>query len=170
MMERKYQLVAWTADSRVDGKARLYMIPSLEREVEISLVNDLAQIHKEVHKSNGHVNIDLARRAIKAYENMSRFKLLTGHTGDGIRYLFFAARYCIREDLSNGNFHGTYSYSSNELRYEFVRLCEEGRHLAKKLGREDILLETKPKLMLEIYCWQLQENREIRCDLKDLSA
>ena len=42
-----------------------------------------------------------------AYENMSRFEILTGHPGDGIRYLFFAAKYCILEDDFNWAYYDT---------------------------------------------------------------
>ena len=94
-MENKHQLVAWTKNITDNRKARLYMIPSLESEVQASLISDLAWIHKEEHKCHGFISIDLARRAIKAYENISRFEILTGHPGDGIRYLFFAAQYWI---------------------------------------------------------------------------
>ena len=140
MMEIKYQLVAWTENICENESARLFMIPSLECEVQASLVSDLAFIHKEENKCHGYISPDLARRAIKAYENMSRFEILTGHTGDGVRYLFFAAQYCIWED----DFCG-------ELRHEFDRLCEEGVRLAKKFRREDVLLERTPKRMLKLY-------------------
>jgi hypothetical protein len=135
MMEKNYQLVAWTRKITDRENARLYMIPSLECEVQADLVTDLTFIRQEEYKFDGPVSLDLARRAVRAYEKMSEFETFTGHTGDGIRYLFFAAGYCIRE----------------ELRYEFIRLCEEGIRLAKKSRREDILQETKPRLMLEIY-------------------
>jgi hypothetical protein len=61
------------------------MIPSLESEVQADLVRDLTFIHREEYKFHGHISLDLARRAIKAYENISRFEILTGHAGDGIR-------------------------------------------------------------------------------------
>ena len=93
MMERNYQLVAWTQNITDNENARLYMIPSLECEVQADLITDLAFIHREEYKFDGPISLDLARRAIKAYENMSRFEILTGHPGDGIRYLFFAAKY-----------------------------------------------------------------------------
>ena len=80
-MEKKYQLVAWTENICSKENARLYMIPSLESEVQASLISDLAWIHKEEYKCHGVISIDLARRAVKAYENMSRFEILTGHPG-----------------------------------------------------------------------------------------
>ena len=145
-MERNYQLVAWTENIADSKNARLYMIPSLESEVQSDLVTDLTFIHQEEYKFHGPISLDLARRAVRAYENMSRFEIFTGHTGDGIRYLFFAAKYCIREDTS----FGSYSYFFDNLRYEFLRLCEEGMRLARKYGREDTLQERNPKHMLEL--------------------
>ena len=119
----------------------------------------------QVTKFDGPVSLDLARRAILAYERMSRFEILTGHFGDGIRYLFFGAKYCIWEDDFNWIYRdtdlGSYSYFCGELRHEFIRLCEEGMRLAKKFRREDVLLEGKPKQMLEMYYEQTQEERDL---------
>jgi hypothetical protein len=137
MMVKNYQLVAWTNDVLDLENARLYMIPTLECEVQADLLCDLAYIHMEEYKQHGPISLDLARKAIRAYENMSRFEVLTGHPGDGIRYLFFATKYCI-------SYH-------KELRDEFVRLCEKGVRLAKKHRCEYVLQETNPKRMLEIY-------------------
>ena len=174
MMERKYQLVAWTQNITDNENARLYMIPSLECEVQADLITDLAIIHREEYKFNGPISLDLARRAIKAYENMSRFEILTGHPEDGIRYLFFAAKYCIMEDDLNWAYYdtdlGSYSYFCGELRHEFVRLCKEGIRLAKKYRREDILQEEKPRHMLELYFEHTQEIRDLDMHLNEVSA
>ena len=151
MMEKNYQLVAWTENVADEERARLYMIPSLESEVQASLIADLTFIHREEYKCHGRISEDLARRAIRAYENMSRFEYLTGHVGDSIRYLFFAAKYCIWEDDCRDTDSGHYSQICGELRQEFIRLCERGIELARKYRREDILQERKPKHMLELY-------------------
>ena len=172
MMERKYQLVAWTENVTDNENARLFMTPSLKSEVQASLIEDIAEIHKEERRSHGIVGIDLARRAVKAFENMSRFEILTGHYGDGIRYLFCAARYCILEDDCNWAHSdsdlGSYSCFCGELRHEFVRLCEEGMRLAKKFKREDVLLETVPKQMLELYSEHTREERDLELYLKEV--
>ena len=165
MMERKYQLVAWTENITDRENARLYMIPSLECEVQAALVTDLTFIHREEYKFDGLVSLDLARRAVLAYERISRFEILAGHPGDGIRYLFFGAKYCILEDDCNWVYYdtdlGSYSYFCGELRHEFIRLCEKGMRLAKKFSREDILQEGKPKQMLEMYYEHTQEERDL---------
>ena len=174
MMDRKYQLVAWTENISDKENASLYMIPSLECEVQADLVTDLTFIHQEEYKFHGPISLDLARRAVLAYENMSRFEILAGHLGDGIRYIFFAARYCILEDDFNWAYYdtdlGSYSYFCGELRHEFVRLCEEGMRLAKKYRREDILQEVKPKQMLELYFEHTQEERDLNAHLKEVEA
>ena len=171
MMERKYQLVAWTENITDKEDARLYMIPSLECEVQADLVTDLAFIHKEEYKFDGPASLNFSRRAVLAYERMSRFEILSGHPGDGIRYLFFAAWYCIWEDDRDWVYYdtdlGSYSYFCGELRHEFIRLCEKGMRLAKKFRREDVLLEGKPKQMLEMYYEQTQEERDLERHLKE---
>ena len=174
MMERKFPLVAWTENITDTENARLYMIPSLESEVQADLVTDLTFIHQEEYKSHGHISLDLARRAIKAYENMSRFEILTGHAGDGIRYLFFATKYCIWEDDLNWVYYdtdlGSYSYFCGELRHEFFRLYKEGIRLARKYRRVDVLMEDKPRQMLELYYEQTQEKRDLCRHLKEVSC
>ena len=174
MMERKHQLVAWTQNVNDNENARLYMIPSLECEVLADLVTDLTFIHQEEYKFDGPISLNLARRAVRAYERMSGFEILAGHPGDGIRYLFFAARYCILEDEWNWAYYdtdlGSYSYFCGELRHEFARLCEEGLRLAKKFRREDVLLERKPREMLELYYEHTQEDRDLCRHLKDVAC
>ena len=59
---------------------------------------------------------------------------------------------------------GSYSYYCWELRYEFIRLCEEGLRLAKKFRSEDVLQEGKPKQMHKLYYEQTQEDRDGFCD------
>ena len=149
-------------------------LQTLECEVQADLVTDLTFIHREEYKLDGPVSLDLARRAVLAYERMSRFEILTGHPGDGIRYLFFAAKYCVLDDDCNWVYYdtdlGSYSYFCGELRHEFIRLCKEGLRLAKKFRREDVLLEGKPKQMLEMYYEQIQKERDLERHLKETSC
>ena len=164
MMRVKYQLVAYTRNIADKENARLYLTPSLESEVQASLFNDLSQIRKEEYKCHEKISINLARRIIRTYRNMSRFKILTGHSGNGIRYLFFAAWYCIMED-GNRAYYMTYQSSHShlyvELRHEFASLCEEAVILAQKHGLEHILKEAKPKRILELYKEHTQRERDL---------
>jgi len=166
MMEKKYQLVAWTEDVKDKENARLYMLPSLESEVMDSVLGDLKWVHREENKSDGCISLNLARRAVRACRKVSRYKIFTGHPGDGIRYLFFAARYCIMQDDLNWFDYdtdlGSYSYFCGDLSQEFEMLCEEAIALAGKYGLEHILQEDKPKWGLKLY----REHTQERCDLK----
>ena len=174
MMEKKYQLVAWTKDIKDKGNARLYMVPSLESEVQEPLIDELKLIHKEENKSHGYISLDLAIRAVRACRRMSRFKIFTGHPGDGIRYLFFAARFCIMEDDFNWFYYdtdlGSYSYFCGKLNQEFEILCEEAISLAQKHGLEHIFKEAVPKRMLKLYREHTQEKRDLRRHRKKMLA
>ena len=173
-MGKKYQLVAWTKNIKDKENGRLHMIPSLESEVMDSVLNDLKWVHREEYKYHGHISLDLARRAVRACRMISRFKFFTGHPGDGIRYLFFAARYCIIEDDLNWFYYdtdlGSYSFFCGELNSEFEILCEEAIALARKHGLEHILKEKKPKRMLKLYREHTQEQRDLKRHLKEMSA
>ena len=173
MMEKMYQLVAYTKNIADKENARLYMIPSLESEVKNLLFDDLRKIHHEEYQYDGHISTDLARRAVRACRNMSRFEILCGHLGDGVRYLFFAAAYCIWEDDDNWADYdtdlGSYSYFCGKLRHEFENLCEEALALVKKHDLEHILMEEKPKRMLEIYFGQNQWERDLERHQQEMS-
>ena len=127
MMVKKHELVAWTTNIADNENGRLYLAPSIEAEIRQALIDDLGAIHREGYSTQGVISTSLARRAIKANENMAR-------------YLFFAARHCLKENNLR-----------KKLRGEFIRLCEDGLRLAGKYSREDILLEKTPRRMLDIY-------------------
>lgn len=46
--------------------------------MKASLINDLKAIHQEEYRSNGFISLDFAQRGLRAYENMTRFEILTG--------------------------------------------------------------------------------------------
>lgn len=116
-MVKKHELVAWTTNIADNENGRLYLAPSIEAEIRQALIDDLGAIHREEYSTQGVISTSLARRAIKANENMAR-------------YLFFAARHCLKENNLR-----------RKLRGEFIRLCEDGRRLAGKYSREDIYFE-----------------------------
>ena len=88
MMKKNYQLVAWTRKITDRENARLYMIPSLECEVQADLVTDLTFIHQEEYKFDGPVSLDLARRAVRAYEKMSEFEAFAWQRNPGVKISF----------------------------------------------------------------------------------
>ena len=172
MMEKKYQLVAWTKNIADKENARLYMIPSLKKDVQASLIDNLAKIHIEEIKCSGYISTDLARRAIRTYRDMSRFEILTGNVGDGVRYLFVAAMYCIWEDDDNWADYdtdlGSYSYFCGKLRHEFEILCEEAIALARKHNQEHIFQEDTSQRMLKIYMEHTQVERDLDRHLEEM--
>ena len=135
-MEKYCELVAWTRNISEAENARLVMLPSLECEMNADFLKDLGNVHRQEYKFSGAISTGLAMQGIQACERMSRFKILTGDFGGGIRYLFFAAHYCTK---------------AKGLKNEFLRLCETALALAKKHKREDILQEFKPRKLLDIY-------------------
>lgn len=165
MMEKKYQLVAWTMNVTDPEKVQLRMIPSLEADVQAPFIIEISRCHRELFKNHGQFNLDLARRLIRAYEEIARFEFLTGHVGDCIRYLCFAAMHCIWEDDCNWAYHdtdlGSYSCFCGSLRHEFTRLCEEAISLAGKYRREDIFHEKCPRHMLELYFEHSKEEYDL---------
>ena len=136
MMEKKYQLVAWTRNITDPERARLYVVPSVQYELTGPYVQEVAECRREQERHKGHISLCLARRFVRAYEESARLEFLTGHLDDAVRFLFMAADYAHRR---------------KELRNEFVGLCEEAISLGKKYGFEYIFTEEKPKMTLGRY-------------------
>lgn len=174
MMGKKYQLVAWTRNVTDPENARLNMIPSLEWEIQEPYFREITRCQQEEKEQGGFISLSLARRFVRAYEQNARFEFLTGHSGQGIRWLCKAALYCIWEDGFNWAYWdtdlGSYSCFCGELRHEFTKLCREAVSLAKKYSREDVLLEKEPSQMLEFYLEHTQEERDLQTYLKDVSC
>ena len=166
MMEKKYQLVAWTSNVADEEKARLYMVPSVELELLEPLFAEVAECRKEQEKAGGYLSPKLARRFIRVYERSARLDILTGNIDHAIRFLLQAAEYCIHEDSFNWAYYdtdlGSYSYFCGELRYKFEMLCEEAISLARKHGFEYVLKEKRPSQTLDTYLEHTQEERDLK--------
>ena len=149
MMEKKYQLVAWTKDITDKENARLYVVPSVKLDLIEPLLKEVTECRKQEKKDGGFISIKLARRFIRVYEQSARLEILTGNIDQAIRFFLQAADYCIWEDSFNWAYYdtdlGSYSHFCGELRHEFVWYCEEAIALARKHGFEHILKEKKPK-------------------------
>lgn len=144
MMGKKYELVAWTKNITDEQNARLYVLPSVEIDLLEPLITEVNECHRLKKENNGYINLELARRFIKVYEQSARLDIFTGHIGSGIRFLLQAADYCIYE----------------ELLYEFEKFCKEAIALTRKHGFEYILQEERPKQTLDRYLEHLQGKRE----------
>ena len=174
MMEKKYQLVAWTKDITDKENARLYVVPSVKLDLIEPLIKEHAECRKREEKDGGYISLELARRFIKVYEQSARLEILTGNIDDAIRFYLQAADYCIWEDSFNWVYYdtdlGSYSNFCGELRHEFVWYCVEAIDLAGKHGFKHVLQEKKCKRTLELYREDSQEKRDLKRHLKAMSA
>ena len=174
MMEKKYQLVAWTRNITDQENARLYMVPSVEYELLEPFIAEVTECRKEQEKANGFISLKLAKRFIRVYEQSARLEILTGNIDHAIRFLLQAAEYCISEDFFNWAYHdtdlGNYSHFCGKLRYEFERFCEEAISLARKYGFEYVLQEKRPRQTLNLYLEHTQEWRDLKRHLKEMSV
>ena len=152
-MEKKYQLVAWTRDVADKKRARVFMTPSLEHEMQEPYFNEIWECSNEEIRLHGHISASLARRYSWAYEQNAHFHILTGRYGDAIRRLSMAALYCTWADgfeLAESD-HRQRSRSHRELWMEFVRLAEEMQKLAEEHMLEGVLREERPSEVMAIY-------------------
>ena len=165
MMEKKYQLVAWTKHITDRENARLYVVPSVELELTEPLITEITECRRQEENDRGYISLELARRFIKAYEQSARLEILTGNIDSAIRFLLQAADYCIWEDSCNWAYYdtdlGNYTIFCGKLRHEFETLCEEAIALARKHGLEIVLLEKNPKRTLEHYWDHTQLERDM---------
>ena len=174
MMEKKYQLVAWTKNITDKENARLYVVPSVMCDLIESLLKEVTQCRKKQAKDGGHIILELARRFIKVYEQSAELEILTGNIDQAIRFFLQAAYYCILEDDLNWFDYdtdlGSYSYFCGKLSAEFVYYCEKALSLARKYGFEYVLDEKNPKWTLKFYWEHTQEGRDLNRHLKEMSA
>ena len=174
MMEKKYQLVAWTKNITDKENARLYVVPSVKYDLIEPLIKEVAECRKQQEKNGGPISPRLARRFIRVYEQSARLEILTGNIDQGIRFFLQAADYCIWEDGDNWVYYdtdlGSYSYFCGKLRYEFLWYCEKALSLARRYGFEHVLEEKEPKRTMESYWEQTQEERDLGRHLKEMSV
>ena len=174
MMEKKYQLVAWTKNITDKENARLFVVPSVKLDLIEPFIKEVTECRKLEEKDGGYISLELARRFIRVYEQSARLEILTGNIDEAIRFFLQAADYCIWEDSFNWVYYdtdlGSYSYFCGKLNKEFIWYCEKALSLARKYGFEHILEEERPKRIMELYWEQNQEGRDLEKHLKEMSA
>ena len=160
---KKYQLAAWTRNS--GNGIEIRMIPSLHHEMQESYIKEIGRCHKMEKEGQ-----DVSERLMRAFEDNADFLFLTGHSGDGLRYVRKAALHCIDSDdnawCSWDTDLGSYTYFLGKLRNDFLRLCIKFIDLADKYGRKDLLSEPESVHLLEIYIEQTQEDRDLRAHMR----
>lgn len=174
MMEKKYQLVAWTKNITDKENARLYVVPSVELDLIEPLIAEVTECRRQQEKDGGYISLKLARRFIRVYEQSARLDILIGHIDHAIRFYLQAADYCIWEDSFNWAYYdtdlGSYSHFCGELRHEFEWYCEEAIALVRKHGLEHVLEEKNPKRTMELYQEHTQEERDLERHLQEMSV
>lgn len=134
MMEKNYEIVAWTKNISDSENARLYVTDlDVEWALLSPLCDEVSECYKELKKNGGMMSTGLARRFAKVYEDSARLDLFMGKVDYAIRFYLQAAGYC------------------DKLPYEFRRLCEEALSIARKYRFEHVLKEEKCKAILQPY-------------------
>lgn len=167
MMEKKYQLVAWTRKSSEKELPELRLIPSLHYEMQEKYIREISR-YLNSDESIGNRCLKLA----ELYEKNADFYFITGHYGDGIRFLCKAALYSIDDDqwVEYDTDLGSYSYLCGLSGQEFIRLYDRFRKMVEKYRRYDILLEDEPQLIEKIHNDLVQENKDLLSHLRRMKA
>ena len=124
--EKRYQLVAWTRNVG-KGEVEVRMSPELHHQTQEHLFEGIAECNRK-GKSG------MARK-ISLLELSADFNLMTGHYGEGLRFLRSAALAC---------FH-------SQIRWDFLRLYEKFHKMVKKFRRPDILTEQESRLLEDLH-------------------
>lgn len=135
MMEKKYELVAWTRNITDQENARLNAVPDVMIDLLEPLIDEVSECRWEQERNAGYIDLELARRFARVYYQAAQLDIFTGYFIHAIRFLLQAADYCCHEELQD----------------DFVRYCEEALELASKKGLEHVLNEAKPKRTLGLY-------------------
>ena len=136
MMEKKYELVAWTRNITNKEKARLYVVRSVENDLLEPLITKVSECRREQEKAKGHISPRLAREFAKVYEQSARLDLFLGNIDYAIKFFLMAADCCLKS-----------SRDTDRERYSY--LCAEAVSLARKYRFEHILEEAGQKNLLK---------------------
>ncbi len=150
MNEKKYQIVAWTRNTK-DGEVEVRMIPEVHHQAQAHLFNGIAECNRKGDSAQ-------ARRVV-LLEQSGDFNLMTGHYGEGLRFLRAAALACLEPDSKwtvLNDESGSHPYFIGQTRWEFLRLYEKFHERVKKYCRPDILMEKESRLLEDLY------NRQVR--------
>ena len=135
--EKRYQLVAWTRNVG-KGEVEVRMSPELHHQTQEHLFEGIAECNRK-GKSG------MARK-ISLLEQSADFNLMTGHYGEGLRFLRSAALACFQ----------------SQTRWDFLRLYEKFHETVKKHSRPDILMEKESRLLEGLYEGQARVGKDLQ--------
>ena len=155
-MERMYQIVAWTRNTN-DGEVEVRMIPEVHHQAQEHLFNGIA----ECYRKGGTAQ----ERRILLLEQSGDFNLMTGHYGEGLRFLREAALACLEPDSEwtvLDDESGSHPYFIGQTRWDFLRLYEKFHEMVKKHSRPDILMEKESRLLEDLYEGQARVGKDLQ--------
>ena len=129
-IKKRYQLVAWTRNVGKE-EVEVRMIPQLHHQTQEHLFNGIAECNRKGRSA-------LARR-ILLLEQSADFNLMTGHYGEGLRFLRTTALACLEPTRKR----------ATPNKEEFRRLYNKFHEMVRKYSREDILMEMESRLLEE---------------------
>ena len=136
MNGKKYQIAAWTRNTK-EGEVEVRMIPEVHHQAQEHLFDGLAECSRKGRSAHD--------RRILLLEQSGDFNLMTGHYGEGIRFLRATAL---------ASFYG-------QARWDFQRIYEKFHEMANKYRRPDILMEKESRLLDELYQGQARARRRV---------
>jgi hypothetical protein len=145
MNEKKYELVAWTRNTG-NGEVEVRMTPELHHQAQEHLFKGIAECRR---KGNSAL-----LQKVHLLEQSGDFNLMTGHYGEGLRFLRAAALACLEPDSERtvlDHESGSYPYFSGRTRWEFLRLYGKFHKMVRKFSRTDILMEKESGLLKDLY-------------------
>jgi hypothetical protein len=156
MNEKKYQIVAWTRNTK-DGEVEVRMIPEVHHQAQEHLFDGIAECNRKGDSA-------LARRVL-LLEQSGDFNLMTGHYGEGLRFLREAALACLEPDSEwtvLDDESGSHPYFIGKTRWDFLRLYEKFHEMVRKYCRPDILMEKESRLLEDLYEGQARVGKDLQ--------
>ena len=124
MMDRKYELIAFTKDITDAENARIFMTEDLEWTLREPFHDLVYKCQRKEKEKNSIIDLTLAQEYVSAYEKCARFEFLVGDDKYGVIFLSKACEYAAPHD---------------ELADDFIRLRNETIATARKYGYTDLL-------------------------------
>ena len=150
MNEKKYELVAWTRNTS-NGEVEVRMTPELHHQAQEHLFKGIAKCRRKGDSA--------LLQKVHLLEQSGDFNLMTGHYGEGLRFLRAAALACLEPDSEwtmLDHESGSYPYFSGQTRWEFLLLYGKFHEMVRKFGRTDTLMEKESGLLEDLNEGQAQ--------------
>ena len=98
-------------------------------------------------------------------EQSGDFNLMTGHYGEGLRFIRSAALACLEPDSEwtvLDDESGSHPYFTGQTRWDFLRLYEKFHEMVRKYCRPDILMEKESRQLEDLYEGQARVGKDLQ--------